>query len=73
MRLTWYLNRVRVAAAAPLGKQRSRDRKDDPYISAALAAAAKCVVTYDRDLLVLGKPFGIHIIKPAEFLRQLPG
>ncbi len=32
-----------------------------------------CVVTYDRDLLALGKPFGIEMVKPAEFLRRLPG
>jgi predicted nucleic acid-binding protein len=58
---------------APLGKQRSRDRKDDAYLAAALAAGAKCLVTYDHDLLALGKPFGIEIVKPSEFLRRLPG
>jgi putative PIN family toxin of toxin-antitoxin system len=73
VRLTWYLDRVRVVTAAPLGKPRSRDRKDDPYLAAALAAKAACVVTYDRDLLALGKPFGIEMVKPAEFLRRLPG
>ncbi len=72
-RLTWYMSRVRLVSPAPLGKQRSRDRKDDPYLSAALAAGAECLVTYDHDLLVLGKPFGIEIIKPSEFLRRLPG
>jgi putative PIN family toxin of toxin-antitoxin system len=72
-RLTWYLSRVRRVTAAPLGKPRSRDPKDDPYLSAALAAEARCLVTYDRDLLILGKPFGIEIVKPAEFLRRLPG
>ena len=72
-RLTWYLSRVRVVTAAPLGKQRSRDVKDDPYLAAALAAEAEGVVTYDCDLLVLHKPFGIEIIKPAELLRRLAG
>ena len=72
-RLTWYLARVRLVTAAPLGKQRSRDRSDDAYLAAALAAKAACVVTYDRDLLALGKPFGIEIVKPVEFLRRLPG
>lgn len=72
-RLTWYLSRVRVVTAAPLGKQRSRDAKDDPYLAAALAAEAECVVTYDYDLLALGKPFGVEMVKPGEFLRQLPG
>jgi putative PIN family toxin of toxin-antitoxin system len=72
-RLTWYLSRVRRVTAAPLGKQRSRDPKDDPYLSAALAAEAECVVTYDHDLLDLRNPFGIEIVKPSEFLRRLPG
>jgi putative PIN family toxin of toxin-antitoxin system len=72
-RLTWYLSRVRTVSPAPLGKRRSRDQKDDSYLAAALAAEAQCVVTYDRDLLVLGKAFGIDIIRPAEFLRRLPG
>ena len=72
-RLTWCLSRVRRVTAAPLGKQRSRDAQDDAYLSAALAAEAKCLVTYDRDLLILGKPFGIEIVKPAEFLRRFPG
>jgi predicted nucleic acid-binding protein len=64
---------VRVVNPAPLGKQRSRDRTDDACLSAALAAHAKCLVTYDHDLLALGKPFGIEIVKPAEFLRRLLG
>ena len=73
LRLGWYLDRVRIVIPSPLGKQRSRDPKDDPYLAAALAAEAKCVVTYDDDLLVLGKPFGIEMVKPGEFLRRLPG
>jgi two-component system chemotaxis response regulator CheY len=46
---------------------------DKDRIAAALAAEATCVVTYDRDLLDLGKPFGIEMVKLAEFLRRLPG
>ena len=29
------------------------------------------IVSNDRDLLALGKPFGISIVTPAEFLRAL--
>ena len=72
-RLTWYLNSVRLVEAAPLGKGRSRDPKDDPYLAAALAAKAHCIVTYDKDLLALGKPFGIEILRPAAFLRKVQG
>lgn len=68
-RLTWYLDKVRRVEAAPLGKHRSRDTKDDPYLAAALAAKAALIVTYDRDLLTLEKPFGIQIVRPGRFLQ----
>ncbi len=70
--LTWYLERVRVVEPVPLGKQRSRDPQDDPYLSAALAARA-WVVTYDHDLLDMGKPFGVEILRPSTFLRRFTG
>jgi predicted nucleic acid-binding protein len=37
-------------------------------IAAALAANAKAIVSYDRDLLALVKPFGVPIMRPAAFL-----
>lgn len=67
-RLTWYLDKVRTVEPAVLGKPRSRDPKDDPYLAAALSAKAPVIVTYDNDL---GKPFGIHIIRPARFLHMV--
>jgi putative PIN family toxin of toxin-antitoxin system len=70
-RLTWYLERVRRVEAPPLGKQRSRDVKDDPYLGAALGARAAAIVTYDRDLLALEKPFGVMIVRPARFLQMV--
>src|SRR5690348_17089404 len=62
-RLNWYLERIRMVDAAPLGKQRSRDARDDPYLAAAIAARAEVLVSYDKDLLVLDKPFGIEVIR----------
>ena len=70
-RLTWYLDRVRRVDPTPLGKRRSRDPKDDPYLAAALTAQAKVIVSYDLDLLVLGRPFGIQIVRPARFLQMV--
>ncbi len=70
-RLTWYLEKVRLVEAAPLGKPRSRDAKDDPYLAAAIAARAEAIVSYDKDLLVLRKPFGIEILRPAQLLRRI--
>lgn len=69
--LTWYYERVKLVEPAPLGKQRSRDVKDDPYLACALAAGAKFVVSRDDDLLTLQKPFGIQILTPRELLTKL--
>ena len=69
--LSWYQDHVHRVEPAPLGKQRSRDLKDDPYLVCALAAGAKIIVTRDGDLLALGKPFGIQIITPRQLLVRL--
>lgn len=71
--LNWYLTNVRIVEPAPLGKQRSRDLNDDPILACALGAGARIVTAYDKDLLDLGKPFGIEILKPAELLRRIRG
>ncbi len=63
---------IRVAAffdPAPLGKQRSRYLKDDRYLAAALGARAEAIVTNDRDLLDLKKPFGVPVMTPIEFIK----
>jgi len=67
--LAWYLEKVRLVEPAPLGKPRSRDPQDDPYLAAALSARA-VIVTYDKDLLDLGKPFGVEILWPSVFLKR---
>lgn len=69
--IQWYLEKVKLVTPAPLGKQRSRDAKDDPYLACALGAQAKLIVTRDLDLLDMQKPFGIEIIKPHELLMRL--
>ena len=30
-----------------------------------------CICPYEADLLAMGKPFGIEIIRPAELLRRM--
>ena len=69
--LTWYYEQVKLVAPIPLGKQRSRDAKDDPYLACALAAGAKLIVSRDDDLFALEKPFGIQIVTPRELLIKL--
>jgi predicted nucleic acid-binding protein len=45
----------------------------DTNVFVATAAAAKAVflVTQDRDLLVLQKPFGVGIGTPVQLIREL--
>jgi predicted nucleic acid-binding protein len=69
--LTWVKAKALWVEPSPLGKQRSRDIKDERFLAAALAANAKAIVSYDRDLLVLEKPFGISIMRPAGFLQWM--
>ena len=68
---SWFSDRVRLVSPAATGKQRSRDPKDDPVLGTALAAGAGVIVSFDNDLLVLGKPFGIAVHNLREFLRIL--
>ncbi len=70
-KLAWIRSQSRLVEPVSLGKRRSRDVKDDIYLAGALAASAQHLVTYDADLLALGKPFGVETIRPAEFLRRL--
>jgi predicted nucleic acid-binding protein len=67
--LEWIRDKAWVVEAADLGKQRSRDRKDDCFLAAALAVPVQAIVSYDDDLLALEKPFGIAILRPGTFLQ----
>lgn len=58
-----------VAAPAPLGEPVCRDPDDDHVLAAALGGRAECIVTGDKDLLVLGQFQSIPILRPAEFQR----
>ncbi len=69
--LSWIERKAKVFEPAPLGRSRSRDPDDDPMLSCALASGAKFIVSKDKDLLVLQKPFGIEILTPRQFLSRL--
>ena len=69
--LNWWAGFARLVEPAALGKPRSRDVKDDPYLACALAAGAQVIVSLDHDLLSLAKPFGIEIITPRALLSRL--
>ena len=67
----WLLGVARFVDPVPLGKQRSRDVKDDRYLACALGAEAEFIVSNDRDLLALGKPFGVVIVTPVQLLLHV--
>jgi len=66
----WLHEKARYCEAAPLGKQRGREVKDDIFLACALAGGAKIIISHDKDLLDLEKPFGIEILKPAVFVAR---
>lgn len=47
-----------------------RDPKDDKYLELAVAGEATCIVTGDRDLLILDPFRGIPILGPRAFLDR---
>ncbi len=68
------LDSLHVAAAAivepePVERGACRDPKDLPVLGTAVAGAADCLVTGDKDLLVLGSFRGVTILRPADFWR----
>ena len=46
-----------------------RDQSDDKLLETALMGQAGCLVTGDRDLLVMSPFHGIPIVSPAEYLE----
>ena len=48
----------------------SRDNKDNKFLSLALSASADCIITGDKDLLVLHPFQTIPILSPAEYLSS---
>jgi len=45
--------------------------KDDKFLSLAISAKAKSIITGDNDLLILNPFKNIPILTPSEFLAQL--
>jgi len=47
-----------------------RDPKDDKYLELALTCNASCIITGDKDLLVLNPFKDISILTPVDFIAQ---
>ena len=69
--LAWIAAKSIRAKPMPLRGKLSRDPDDNVFVATAAAVQASFLVTQDRDLLVLGKPFGVRIVTPVELIRQL--
>ena len=58
-----------VVKAQTLKKKVCRDADDDKIIAGALSGKAACLITGDRDLLILKKFKNITIIPPKDFWK----
>jgi len=59
--------RVLLFKPIPLSQPVCRDADDDMVIATALTGKAVCIITGDKDLLVLKEHQGIAILKPVDF------
>lgn len=69
--LDWLYGKAWMVDPVVLAGKLSRDPTDNKFVECALACAADYVVSRDRDLLALEKPFGIAIVNDTQFLRRL--
>jgi uncharacterized protein len=69
--INWFRRSGQMLTPAPFNSPVSRDLDDDKFLAAAVAGGARYLVTRDKDLLALGKPFGVQIIEDRAFLRRL--
>jgi putative PIN family toxin of toxin-antitoxin system len=69
--LAWIASKSIHVEPMPLLARLSRDPDDNVFVATGAAAHAAYLVTQDRDLLVLGKPFGVSIVTPVELIRQI--
>jgi len=49
----------------------TRDPKDDAVVACAVEGKADCIVSGDKDLLVLGTYQGIQVVTPSQFSGQI--
>lgn len=60
---------VELVNPEPLAKPACRDPDDDHVLAAAQSGKRDCIVTGDKDLLVLRRFRGMPILTPSEFWR----
>jgi uncharacterized protein len=65
-------NNCIISEETKLPRRISRDRDDDHILAAALNDQVDCIITGDKDLLILKHFKGIPIILPADFWELEP-
>ena len=60
-------SQMEIVEPVPLGQPICRDPDDDQVLGTAIAGTAACIVTGDKDLLVLQQHEAIQILSPSEF------
>ncbi|MEM9448650.1 MAG: putative toxin-antitoxin system toxin component, PIN family [Cyanobacteria bacterium P01_E01_bin.6] len=61
-------SKVNIVVPSVLDVQICRDPDDDLVLATAFAGDADCIITGDKDLLILQQVRGVDIMKPADFL-----
>ena len=69
--LAWIAAKSVRVEPMPLQGRLSRDPADNVFVATAVAARAAFLVTQDRDLLDLQRPFGVRVVTPVELVRAL--
>lgn len=69
--LAWIAAKSVRVEPMPLSRKLSRDPDDNVFVTTAVTARAAFLVTQDRDLLVLQKPFGVQVVTPVQLIREL--
>jgi uncharacterized protein len=64
------MNRGSLLVNPTISIKACRDPDDDMFLSLALTLNASCLITRDKDLLVLHPFRGIPILTPAQFLKS---
>ncbi len=62
-----YHSRSGLVIPVPVKKAECKDKADLPVLGTALAARCDCLITGDKDLLLLGRIRDIRILQPGEF------
>ena len=63
-------SRMTVVSASKLENPVCRDPDDDNILAAAISGECDCIVSGDKDLLVLKQYQGINIFSPRDFLMN---